>query len=64
MENNEKNVDEYAEGNIEKEDELMKDELVKITKKALAGWRVRKNRKRLRAENIKGKGLSPATNGH
>ena len=64
MENYENNADVYIERNSENEDELMKDELVKMTKKALADWRVRKNRKRLRAENIKGKGLSAATSGH
>ena len=59
MEINENNLDVHFEREIE--DKLKKDELIKITKKALADWRVRRNRKRLRAQNIKGKGLTAIT---
>jgi len=38
---------------LEGKNKLKKDELIKITKKALADWRVRRNRQRLRAQNIK-----------
>ena len=63
MENHENNVDGYTERNIENEETLTEEEYIKIAQKSLADWRVRRKRRRLRAENIKGKGLFDATNG-
>ena len=61
MEKYENNVDVYTEREIE--DELKKEEVIRAAKKALADWRIRRNRRRLRAQNIKGKGLFAATSG-
>ena len=64
MENKEINVDGCIEMNIGNEEKLNEEEFIKIAQKSLADWRVRRKRRRLRAENIKGKGLSVASNGH
>ena len=63
MENKENKVDGYIEMNMGNEETLTEEEYIKIAQKSLADWRVRRKRRRLRAENIKGKGLSVATNG-
>ena len=63
MEHNENNVDGYTQKDLENEDELMKEEVIQATKKALSDWKIRKNRRRLRAQNVKGKGLFAATSG-
>ena len=61
MENNENDFDGYNEREIE--DELKKEEVIQAAKKALADWRIRRNRRRLRAQNIKGKGLFASASG-
>merc|ERR1719447_757325 len=53
MENKKSNVDGNIERDIEHEEKLNEEEFIKIAQKSLADWRVRRKRRRLRAENIK-----------
>ena len=64
MENKENKVDGCIEMNIGNEEILTEEEYIKMAQKSLADWRVRRKRRRLRAENIKVKGLSIASKGH